>query len=173
MNDNQPQHNPDSSYSNNAHNHAAQPVAAAPRKGRKLLWILLAIFIGVPPLVAGGCVALAAVAVIVNPEQAQSSESSEPTDTVPMPDSKRDYIGEWTGSGVTLTITPDGDVQYERINGSGTKRVTAPIQAWHGADFEVGVLFVTTTFDVIVPPHEENRRWKMTVDGVELTKVLK
>ncbi|MBW2436473.1 MAG: hypothetical protein JRF29_04280, partial [Deltaproteobacteria bacterium] len=40
-----------------------------------------------------------------------------------------------------------------------------------GDDFVVGVLFITTTFEVQHPPYLEGDDWFMVVDRIELKKV--
>ena len=90
---------------------------------------------------------------------------------IPVPSDKQNYIGEWEGLGATLTITPDGGVNWKRISGSGSRSVTAPLQNFDGANFTVGVWFITTSFNVQKPPYQEGGQWKMVVEGVELTRV--
>lgn len=89
---------------------------------------------------------------------------------IPVPPEKTNYVGEWKGLGMSLIITPDGGVAYERISGSGTNSVKGPLKAFDGDNFVVGILFVSTTFVVSKPPYEENGEWKMVVDGVELIR---
>ncbi|GHA13904.1 hypothetical protein GCM10008090_24600 [Arenicella chitinivorans] len=89
----------------------------------------------------------------------------------PLPEERRDYVGQWQGTGMELLILKDGTVAYERIKGGGSTSVNAPLKEFVGDDFTVGILFMTTTFDVSSPPHEVDGVWKMTVDGVELTRV--
>jgi hypothetical protein len=88
-----------------------------------------------------------------------------------VPADKSDYIGEWKAPGMTLLITQDGSVQYERIKGGGKTKVTGPIQKYEGNNFSVGIGFLSTTFVVSKPPYQASGVWKMVVDGVELTKV--
>jgi len=88
----------------------------------------------------------------------------------PVPADKADYVGEWKAPGMTLLITQDGSVQYERIQGGAKTSVTGPIQKYEGNDFSVGIGFLSTTFVVSKPPHQVAGVWKMVVDGVELTK---
>jgi hypothetical protein len=90
---------------------------------------------------------------------------------ISVPHEKEDYVGHWEGEGMTLTIGRDGGVSYERKSGSGKTSVNAPLKSFEGDDFVVGVLFLTTKFEVTEPPHEADGAWKMTVDGVELTRV--
>ena len=89
----------------------------------------------------------------------------------PVPQEKADYVGEWRGRAMALLITQDGSVAYERIKGGARTKITGPIQGFKGDDFVVGIPVFNTTFEVSRPPHEEGGKWKMTVDGVELTRI--
>lgn len=91
----------------------------------------------------------------------------------PLPADKLEYAGQWRGGGVDLVITADGGVSYRKVSGSSTVEINGPIKGFDGDDFVVGVMVVKTGFDVTAPPHEEGGAWKMTVDGVELTRVAK
>ncbi len=91
--------------------------------------------------------------------------------SVGVPDDKTEYIGEWVGVGMNLTITSDGGVDYRRVSSSGSKTITAPIKAWHGDDFEVGISLISTRFVVSRTPYKDGEVWKMSVDGVELERV--
>lgn len=146
-----------------------QPPQQQPqRKSRKLLWII----VGALVLCMGGCAAIVGVGIIavVQDGPESSSPSSASADEGPIPAGKKAYVGEWKAPGVTLTITADGGVRYERVTGSNSKKVNAPITKFEGDNFVVGVLFVDTTFKVERPPHREGKRWKMVVDGVELSR---
>ncbi|WP_189441542.1 hypothetical protein [Rhodanobacter panaciterrae] len=88
----------------------------------------------------------------------------------PLPPEKTTYAGKWRSSSMTLLITQDGNVMYKRMNGGMSKSVNGPLQAFDGDNFVVGVGPVKTTFVVSTPPHEDQGRWAMVVDGVELTK---
>ena len=37
-----------------------------------------------------------------------------------MPADKANYVGQWKGVGMDLTITPDGGVAYKRVGGAGS-----------------------------------------------------
>jgi len=69
-----------------------------------------------------------------------------------------------------LLITQSGQVVYWRRRGGATSEINAPLKKFDGNNFVVGIGLWTTTFVVFKPPHEESGRWKMTVDGVELTR---
>ncbi len=88
----------------------------------------------------------------------------------PLPPDKLDYAGHWSGSGIELVIGLDGGVAYERASGTGRVQITGPIQGFEGDDFVVGVMTIKTTFDVTVPPTQQQGTWTMTVDGVVLTR---
>ncbi len=89
----------------------------------------------------------------------------------PLPEDRLDYVGEWRSNEMGLLILADGSVSYKRLKGGATTSVSGPLKRFEGDDFVVGVLFMTTTFDVTEAPHEIGGAWKMTVDGVRLTRV--
>lgn len=88
----------------------------------------------------------------------------------PLPPEKAAYAGQWSGEQVQLLITSEGRVDYSRVNGSNTTSVKSPIKEFAGDNMVVGVGPMSTTFVVSTPPHQVGDAWKMTVDGVELTK---
>lgn len=90
---------------------------------------------------------------------------------IPVPADKANYVGQWKGVGMDLTITPDGGVAYKRVGGSGSVSVTAPLQDFIGDDFVAGIWIMTTRFKVDRPPYQDEGVWKMVVEGVELTRV--
>lgn len=83
----------------------------------------------------------------------------------PLPPECLAYAGQWSGPGITLHIFPDGNVEYRREEGSTKVSIDAPIQAFEGDDFVVGVGRLVTRFDVTVPPQRGPDGWTMTVDG--------
>jgi hypothetical protein len=89
----------------------------------------------------------------------------------PVPPDKAEYVGRWEAVGMSLIITADGGVAYQRIKGSGKTSVNAPLKEFRGNDFVVGLGPFTTTFQVSRPPYREGDRWKMVVDGVELVRL--
>jgi len=89
---------------------------------------------------------------------------------VPVPADKASYVGEWQAPVMYLLITQDGSVRYKRVQGGASKSIEAPLKGFAGDNFEVGVGPMTTMFVVGTPPHQDGDRWRMTVDGVELTK---
>ncbi|HSB60207.1 MAG TPA: hypothetical protein VLI67_00715 [Vicinamibacteria bacterium] len=88
----------------------------------------------------------------------------------PVPADRADYVGEWRAPGMYLLITRDGRVEYTRSRGGSKTSVSGPLQEFRGDDFRVGVLFLATTFVVSRPPWRDGDRWRMVVDGVELTR---
>ena len=88
----------------------------------------------------------------------------------PVPADKAAYVGNWTGTGVTLSIAQDGELRYRRQSGNNTTSINAPIKEYAGANLVVGVGPLTTTFVVSAGPRQVGETWKMTVDGVELTR---
>ncbi|MCZ8164581.1 hypothetical protein [Silanimonas sp.] len=83
----------------------------------------------------------------------------------PLPADRADYAGDWRGNGVSLLITPEGQVVYHRQDGGSTVSIDAPLKAFDGDDFEVGVGPLVTRFDVGQPPTESDGEWTMEVDG--------
>ena len=71
---------------------------------------------------------------------------------------------------MVLLITQDGSVRYRRQKGAVNTSIDAPLKAFSGDDLVVGIGPLATTFRVSQPPHREGDRWKMVVDGVELTR---
>ena len=90
----------------------------------------------------------------------------------PVPPPKTTYVGDWRAENMMLQISAEGYVSYERRSGNNRTTVNAPIQSVEGDDFVVGVGPFKTKFVVSKPPHLEGNVWKMTVDGVELTRGL-
>lgn len=88
----------------------------------------------------------------------------------PVPPEKSAYVGDWGSSNVTLRIAQDGRVEYKRVSGNASTSVNAPIQRFEGDNFVVGIPYLTTTFVVSRAPYQQDGRWKMVVDGVELTR---
>ncbi len=88
----------------------------------------------------------------------------------PLPEDRLHYVGEWQSKEMGLLILADGTVAYKRLKSGGTTSVNGPLKEFVDDDFVVGVLFMTTTFEVSEPPHEVDGFWKMTVDGVQLTR---
>jgi hypothetical protein len=88
----------------------------------------------------------------------------------PLPPDRQAYAGEWQSQTMALLITPAGRVVYKRAEGGMTTSVEGPLQRFDGDNFVVGVGPLNTTFVVSAPPHRDAQAWKMTVDGVELTR---
>jgi len=89
----------------------------------------------------------------------------------PVPADKQDYVGSWESATTLLVIDSGGRVIYKhQPSPSVSKSLDAPIKAYEGNDFIVGVGPVSTRFVVSAPPHRVDDHWKMTVDGQELTR---
>ena len=88
----------------------------------------------------------------------------------PLPPDKLNYAGEWQSPEMAINITREGRVNYVRRKSSGSTRVSGPVRAFEGNDFVVGLPLINTRFSVSKPPTQENGKWVMVVDGVELTK---
>jgi hypothetical protein len=88
----------------------------------------------------------------------------------PVPPEKSAYVGEWQGQGYQLSIQQDGKVHYKRKKDGSNINLDIELQGFNGDNFEAGIPLVHTTFVVSQPPHLDKGKWKMTVDGVELTR---
>jgi hypothetical protein len=91
-------------------------------------------------------------------------------DPVPVPADKANYVGEWLGEKMRLKIQQDGHVEYKHDRPGKNVDLSVDLQGFHGDDFDVGTSFIKSTFVVAKPPHRDGGKWKMTVDGVALTK---
>ena len=90
----------------------------------------------------------------------------------PIPQARLSYAGDWRANQMRLVITPAGYCEYSRRrDGGNSTTINAPIQRFEGDNFVVGIGLFSTTFIVSRPPHLDGGQWKMTVDGVELTRV--
>jgi hypothetical protein len=87
----------------------------------------------------------------------------------PLPADRAAYIGEWHGNGVTLSVSAEGSLFFEKVAGGSRDQIKGPIQGFDGDDISVGVLFIKSTIDVSKPPTETDGVWTMTVEGVEVT----
>lgn len=90
---------------------------------------------------------------------------------VPVPADKIAYVGDWQGKDMRLQLAKDGKVKYQRDRPGKQMDLSLDLQGFDGDNFDVGVMLVRSTFVVTKPPHREGNKWKMTVDGVELTRV--
>jgi hypothetical protein len=90
---------------------------------------------------------------------------------LPVPKEKLAYVGDWQGKKMSLHIAPDGKIDYKRDQPDKQVKLSIELQSFNGDNFDAGALMIHSTFVVSKPPHLEGGKWKMTVDGVELTKV--
>lgn len=88
----------------------------------------------------------------------------------PVPQEKINYVGQWHASAMRLWISQDGSVDYKRVQGGMTTKISGPLQKFEGDDFFVGFSFMTAKFVVSKPPYHDGGKWKMVVDGVELSR---
>ena len=88
----------------------------------------------------------------------------------PVPPEKSSYVGEWQTKTMYLLITQDGSIVYKRIKAGMTSSVEGPLKGFVGNNFVAGIGPLATTFIVTKPPYQDDEKWKMIVDDVELTK---
>jgi hypothetical protein len=90
---------------------------------------------------------------------------------VPVPADRLAYVGDWQGKDMRIQMTKDGKIKYKRDRPGKNMDLSVDLQGFDGDNFDIGWGFVRSTFVVSKPPHREGDKWKMTVDGVELTRV--
>jgi len=84
---------------------------------------------------------------------------------------KKKFVGRWEGGDMKLRISPAGMVNYERNKGAGKRSVNAFLSEFHRDHFKVGFMGINTTFRIDKAPYQDGDKWKMKIDGVELTRV--
>jgi hypothetical protein len=88
----------------------------------------------------------------------------------PVPADKMAYVGNWQGKDMRLSLAKDGKVKYKRDQPGKKLDLSLELQGFNGDHFDVGWGIVRSTFIVSKAPHREGKQWKMSVDGVELTR---
>jgi hypothetical protein len=88
----------------------------------------------------------------------------------PVPPEKAAYVGEWRAPSMALLITQDGTIRFARKVKGVSRSMKGPLKGFDGDNFVVGIGPASSTFSVSVAPHRDGDVWKMTVEGVELTK---
>lgn len=88
----------------------------------------------------------------------------------PLPPSKLAYQGEWRSENMVLVIALQGQVSYERKEGTMTTSINGPIKEFTKNGFSVGFGFLTSEFIVNQKPIKQDGEWIMIVDGVKLTR---
>ena len=87
-----------------------------------------------------------------------------------VPASRIAYVGDWHGKDMDLNISEAGKIIYKRISPNKKVDINIDLVSFDGDNFNAGFALFNTTFVVTKPPHLENKKMKMVVDGVELTK---
>ncbi len=90
--------------------------------------------------------------------------------TQPVPVDQRDYIGLWQGEGVRLVIQADGRADYERVKEGRRTSISGPAHSFTTQGFKIGIGPLSAGFRVQSPPARTDGSWRMTVDGVVLTR---
>ena len=83
------------------------------------------------------------------------------------------FVGVWKAVSMNITITEDGSVEYKRIRQGVTKSFSGGRVIKINPDsLVVKVLLSETTFAVNQAPYQVDGKWKMTLDGVELERII-
>jgi len=88
----------------------------------------------------------------------------------PVPADKMAYVGAWKGKDMQLALSKEGKIKYKRDQEKKKVDLSIDLLGFNGNNFDAGWGFVRSTFVVGKPPHRDGMLWKMTVDGVELTR---
>ena len=89
----------------------------------------------------------------------------------PVPVQHGQYVGHWRGEGMRLVIRTDGHADYDRVQGTNRVSIEGNVHSFSEHGFRIGLGPFSADFDVQRQPHLSGGRWRMTVDGVELTRV--
>jgi hypothetical protein len=87
-------------------------------------------------------------------------------DPTPVPPPVADYVGTWKSRDETvrLVLTADGHAQYTR----GKWTNTGLVVGWQADGFLISAWPEPELHKVLVPPHDQDGYWWMTVDEVEV-----
>lgn len=88
----------------------------------------------------------------------------------PVPPEKSAYVGQWQAKSMYLKISQDGTVRYKRLKNGASTAIEGPLKSFEGDNFNAGIGPMATRFIVSKPPYQEDGKWKMVVDEVELIK---
>jgi len=88
----------------------------------------------------------------------------------PVPADKMAYVGSWQGKDMRLVLSKEGKIQYKRDQDKKKVDLSIDLLGFNGNNFDAGFGFMRSTFVVSKPPQRTGGMWKMTVDGVELTR---
>ena len=83
---------------------------------------------------------------------------------------RADYVGEWTGPGSTLSITPGGHVAWQSAVDGSSESYEGELTGFRGADVVIGVMGLSFTLTVAKPPTRAGDTWTMTMEGVAITR---
>lgn len=96
-------------------------------------------------------------------------ELAEASQPIPPPAEHLDMVGVWGGGAITLIISPEGMLEYSRVEDGNSSSFSAPILGWSPTEIKAGIGPIQRTF-AITPPAMANGVWTMTVDGQALTR---
>ncbi|RYZ05466.1 MAG: sel1 repeat family protein [Myxococcales bacterium] len=88
----------------------------------------------------------------------------------PVPASGEQFVGLWTAADRYLAISADGRLEYQRKSGGNTVELGGVIRSIDSEEIRTGIWPISSTFKVDRAPHLDGDQWKMTIDGVELSR---
>jgi hypothetical protein len=97
--------------------------------------------------------------VLTSPEEVQTALAGP----------KKDYVGDWTSpAGSTLSISSNGQFNFEQKETGKKRNISAPIGAFEGDNIVVKLIAKITY--VVTPPKKVGSEYVIVVDGVKLTR---
>jgi hypothetical protein len=106
---------------------------------------------------------------------AELAERESPPEGPPSPllDGKLEFVGVWEAQNMRLVIRRDGHLSFQRLQAGGSPSLAAPLVSLSSnAIVAGGGGGLDASFRIDSPPKRSGADWKMTVDGVELQRVV-
>lgn len=107
----------------------------------------------------------------VEAHQAATAGAAAAVEAAFIAEYRKGFVGHWKGDGMDLLIAPDGTIQYERLKGGSSRKLTgATISAFRRDAFDAKLLMMSTTFKIDRPPYQEGGRWHVVIDGAHMLR---
>lgn len=88
----------------------------------------------------------------------------------PVEPPSEEWVGQWTGSEFSLTISPNGEVTVNDRRGSAESVYNLPATLWEDDQVVLGANVLTKILSIDEPPYEADGEWRMVVEGVPMTR---
>ncbi len=129
------------------------------------------IVVGVIGLLSIGGIVIGAMMVRDAVDEATTVKSAAPGDEKgTLATTRKDYVGEWSGPGATLSMTPNGHVTWKKNVAGSSESYEGELTQFTGDDVVLGVMGLSFTLDVTQAPRKVGSTWQMTMEGVDITR---